>query len=280
MSVVIPCLNAAGTLSDQLEALARQTYADGWQLIVADNGSSDGSPDIARGYADRIDLTVIDVRDRRSPAYARNRAAIACQGDWLVFVDADDIVAPTFLEAMADALSRYEVVSAQAEVARLNKPWARVRQEFHTALRLPFPPHLPFGSSFGLGVRRALHEAVGGFDEDVRGIEDVDYTIRLQLAGAALHHEPRAIVHYRYRDTIAGIFLQAALYAEGFAQLEKRYRTARVGPLVTWPLRGWKGIAAVLPRIGGRAGRAELAWLAGWQLGRLRGSMRHGIAAG
>jgi len=280
LSVVVACLNAASTLPEQLDALSQQTFSGPWQLVVADNGSTDGSAEIVRSYSDRIDLIVVDAPARRNVAYPRNRGVEAATGDRLVFVDADDVVHPDFLATMADALEQHELVAAQGEVAKLNEPWTRVRTEFVEVPTLPFPPHLPFGSSFGLGVHRRLHEEVGGFDEDMRSLEDVDYCVRLQLAGAELHHEPRAVVHYRYRRTLPGIFEQASIYAEEFARIEKRYGTGSSRSLVTWPLRGWRGIALALPGASRKAGRARLAWQAGWQLGRLRGSVRHRVVAG
>src|SRR3954466_4740554 len=101
LSVVIPCLNAASTLGVQLAALTHQSWPGGWEVIVADNGSTDGSREIVEGYRDPLPgLGVGDAGGRRGQAHARNLGATAATGDALLFCDADDEVAPGWMEAL------------------------------------------------------------------------------------------------------------------------------------------------------------------------------------
>lgn len=66
-------LNEVDTLSDQLAALARQTYHHPWELIVSDNGSVDGTRQLAESWSDRLpDLRVADASDRKGLNHARN----------------------------------------------------------------------------------------------------------------------------------------------------------------------------------------------------------------
>src|SRR3712207_4277359 len=82
LSVVIPCLNAASTIAVQLAALSRQSWPGEWEVIVADNGSTDRSRRIAESYGDRLPgLRVVDASDRRGQAHARNLGAAAATGD-------------------------------------------------------------------------------------------------------------------------------------------------------------------------------------------------------
>jgi glycosyltransferase involved in cell wall biosynthesis len=281
LSAVMPCLDAQATIATQLDALSRQRWQPGWELVIADNGSNDATRAIVDRYGDRLPLRVVDASGRRGDGHARNVGAAAAGGSVLVFCDADDEVGDGWLEAIARALGEHEVVASLAETGKLNEPWARAaRDENPEGLpRLPFPPHLPFGSTYGLGVRREVHERVGGFDESLAALADVDYTIRLQLAGATIGFEPAAVVHYRQRDTLGGIHRQARMYARDFACLQKRYADGPVGRSWTWPARGWLGLLRALPEVRDRAGRARLAWLAGWQLGRIEGSVRYGVLA-
>ncbi|HQS98950.1 MAG: glycosyl transferase [Hydrogenophilales bacterium 16-64-46] len=85
-SVVIPAYNAAATLARAIESVRAQTWP-AHEIIVVDDGSSDASADIARGYGDAVRL----IRQVNSGvAVARNAGAAAASGDWLAFLDADD----------------------------------------------------------------------------------------------------------------------------------------------------------------------------------------------
>ena len=111
VSVVIPAYNAAATLAEQLEALAAQQYEDDWEVVIADNGSTDGTADLARRYRPRF--KALSARRRRAAA----RALLPAQrrGDSrprraAAYCDADDVVAPGWLQAMADAARHYDLI--------------------------------------------------------------------------------------------------------------------------------------------------------------------------
>ncbi|MEB3178485.1 MAG: glycosyltransferase, partial [Nostocaceae cyanobacterium] len=73
LSVILPCLNAANSIGAQIEALATQEYTDLWEIIVADNGSTDDTVAIVQEYQKRLDnLRIIDASARPGVAYARN----------------------------------------------------------------------------------------------------------------------------------------------------------------------------------------------------------------
>ena len=281
IAVVIAARNAAAMIAEQLQALAEAEPPPGeWEVILCDNGSTDGTREIAERYRARLPLRIVDGPDGPSIGGARNTGVAASDAEALIFCDADDVVSGMFLRAMAGALERHEAVGARAELQHLNSPWTRAPRDDLDGLRiLPFPPHLPFASGYGFGVHRRRHDDIGGFDETM-ALEDVDYSIRLQRAGVTLSYEPGAIVHYRVRSKLGEIGRQAFVYADGFALLQKRYGEGpRLSPWL-WPLKGWTHVLGALPGVTTRAGRARLVWRAGWQLGRIAGSIRHRVLAG
>jgi glycosyltransferase involved in cell wall biosynthesis len=283
LSVVIPCLNAEETIGEQLDALARQTWDQPWEVIVADNGSTDRTLAVVEEYRDRtLDLRVVDASRKPGAPFALNEGARVARGAALAFCDADDVVGEGWIAAMGTALAAHDLVAARQDATRLNPPWVREgRGEPAVARdlpRLPFPPYVPHAASCGLGVGRDLHEAIGGFDESTPILYDTDYCIRLQLAGAELHLASDAVVHYRYRSSFEGLYRQARSYAEHFALLQKRYAgDARIPGRWRLPLKGWKPILRSAAGIHRKAERVRLAWLIGWQVGRLRGSLRYRV---
>src|SRR5437764_14714569 len=100
LSIVMPLLNGERFLGEQLAALSAQEVEGGFEVLVCDNGSTDGSVSLAGSFADRLDLRVIDASARRGPTYARNMGAALAVAPSLVFLDHDDAAMPGYLEAM------------------------------------------------------------------------------------------------------------------------------------------------------------------------------------
>jgi glycosyltransferase involved in cell wall biosynthesis len=278
LSVIIPFLNAAHTIAAQLEALVNQSWPEPWELLVADNGSQDDSIRIIQGYAARLpNLRVVDASDRPGAAHARNVGARHASASTLVFCDADDEVGENWLAAMAAALTVHDFVACRIDVAKLNRGWVQHPQEYGLQ-ELWYPPYLPVAGGCGLGVKRRLHEAVGGFDETMRGavVEDSDYCVRIQQQGVPLVFVHDAVLHYRTRQGTGMTFRQARRWAAENVLLYKRYRgEERVRR--PWK-RYWSGWPRLLRRFATARGEAELREAIGklgWQLGLLLGSLKY-----
>ncbi len=283
LSVLLTCLNAADSIGGQLEAIAGQEWDGSWEVVVSDGGSTDGTPELVETFRGRLPgLKVLDASDARGIAHGFNVAAAGAEGGAFLFCEADDELAPGCLAAVGRALEQHELIACRGDVTRLNEPWVQAsRDPLEGLQRVWFPPYLEHASSMGLGVRRELFERLAGFDEDFEALQDADFCLRAQLAGAALVYVPEAVVYYRFRSRPGEIYRQGRLYAECFAQLQRKY-AGTGGPLSgrwLWPLRGWKPILRALPASVRRAGRGRLAFALGWQVGRLRGSLRHRVLA-
>ncbi len=277
-SVVIPCRDAAATLATQLAALAGQGVQGEWEVIVADNGSIDASRDVARSFADRLPrLRVIEAAARSGPGHARNAGAAAAAGEALVFCDADDEVAEGFLAAMAAGVERHGFVAARFELRRLNPPAFVKPHPQETGLNpYTYPPFLAHAGGAGLGVRRAVHRSVGGFDESLAALEDTDYCWRIQLGGTPLVSQPDAMVHVRLPRRLADTYRQMRLYGQHNVLLYRRYRGRGMPRLGPGPgISRWIKLALTTPALATARGRA--AWIAqlGWRMGRLRGCLRY-----
>lgn len=230
LSVVIPVRGGPRLLAEQLEALTRQSVAEPWEVIVADD-SDPGDDAIARvvaGFEGRLPGLRRVPAGARGAAHARNVGAAEARGDKIAFLDADDVAGDGWVAGMAAALERHPVVASRWEFTRLNSPevlTSRTPAQLRGPQRYVRPPYLDHAGGCGLGVRREAFEAVGGFDESWTLLEDTDLTWRLQLAGYGLAFEPAALVHIRFRATTQGSASQAFGYGKYNVLLYKRYRT-------------------------------------------------------
>ena len=207
VSVVIPCLNAAATIDQQLEAITHQISAP-LEVIIADNGSTDATLDIVRQYSDRLpQLKIVDASGRQGAGYARNIGVSAATGDYIAFCDADDVVAPGWLQALEQAFASHGFLACRFDLERLNPGRQNGLQDQGLQhFRIPF---LPFAGAGGLAIQRQLYERVGGFDENFTHLEDAEFCVRAQLAGVELVFVPEAVIYIRSSPATPKGFFEA-----------------------------------------------------------------------
>jgi len=294
VSVVVACLNGAATLGETLDSLAAQVWDRPWEIVFADNGSTDASVAIFEAEAARhpeLAMRLVDASARRSKSHALNLAIRAARGRSLLFCDADDTVAPGWLAAMGRALAAHPFVACRFDLARHNPDWIVGYRDPFQVDRLPVMPHAPFCPVAGgatLGMHRAVFEAVGGFDPAFATNEDIDFCIRAHLAGFRLRFVPEAVYNYRFRAELPAIYAQAFASARADALLRRRYVPDDPGRLdpgrwADWSLRtGRLAACALKTRLIGRRctelQRARFNERFGTALGDLAGALAHGVA--
>jgi GT2 family glycosyltransferase len=273
VSVVIACRNAASTLAVQLEALAGQECPVPWNVVISDNGSTDGSVALAERYASRLPgLTIVDSSQRKGAGHARNVGAQATDAPLLVFCDADDEVAPGWLAALVAALRAEAFVAGRFESTKLNDARvlrSRSLQQDDGLQCSPFGPDLPHAGGGNLGIRRTAFLSVGGFDVEVGYLEDTDLCWRIQLSGIRLVFCDQAVVHVRLRTSLRTMWTQGRLYGAAAALLERRYqRTALLGAAPRLP----DSVSRITPGsllslIRAQRSLGGLLWTLGWHVG-------------
>jgi glycosyltransferase involved in cell wall biosynthesis len=278
ISIIIPCYNAAQTISDQLDALEKQVLVEiqplDWEIIVVDNRSKDESCAIVASYQDRLpNLKIISAFDRPGASHARNMGAKVAQGEFLAFCDADDVVAETWVEAMYQALSRHDFVASRFDHEALNglKQGPQV-----SGLQGITPSFFCHAGGCGMGVKASIHGAVGGFAEDITLLEDMEYCFKVQVTGPRLFYAEEAIVYVRHRSTASSGFQQAWKWAVFFPLICKRYE--RFGLKKHSLLMMLKAYLGMIKRLIQGAFRGDLKpclWELGWRLGYVVGCIRH-----
>lgn len=202
ISVIIPVFNGQATLAGCLAALRQQTQPPD-EIIVVDDGSTDGSGDLAA----RFGATVLR-QPQAGPAAARNRGAQAATGALLLFTDADCLPAPTWVACMAAPFVNPAVAGVKG-VYRSHQPeWVArfVQQEYQERYdRMLGQPAIDFVDTYAAGYRREIFLQTGGFDTSfpTASVEDQEFSFRLAAQGYRLVYAPGAIVYHRHNRTVA-----------------------------------------------------------------------------
>ncbi len=280
-SVVIPVRNGGNWIAGQLGALARQTFAGRFEVIVSDNGSTDDTVPMVVQWEHRFArLTVVDSSIRPGVSTARNVGARAAATAKLLFCDADDVAAPGWVEAMSAGLDRFDLVGGVLRTDVLNSERLRRWGEPDTHDRLPVAlRYLPYAVGANIGVKTAVMNSLDGFDTAfVGGHEEVDFAWRAQQAGHTLGHIPDAIIDYRLRGDIRGLYRQRRASGRTSAQLQARYLATGAMP----PFSVAHDVRILLEHLTeGRAlldARQRGAWIGGlgWAVGRVKGTAAAG----
>jgi GT2 family glycosyltransferase len=214
ISVVIPTYQRRDSVLRLLGSLGTQSIPpEAYEVIVAVDGSSDGTTDAVRGFAAPYAVSALE-GPNRGRAGACNAGIRAASGDIVVLLDDDMEASPSFLSAHLRAhegpRARAVVGAAPIRVAAESPPFVRYMADgFRSRLeRMARPGYqLRFRDAYtgNFSARRQMLLAVGGFDEAFRiyGHEDYELTLRLQEAGAELIYSVDALAHQHYEKTFA-----------------------------------------------------------------------------
>ncbi|MGE0449788.1 MAG: glycosyltransferase family 2 protein [Vicinamibacterales bacterium] len=209
VSVVVPAYNAGRHLADAVDSVLTQTLSS-TEVIVIDDGSTDDTAAVAERIVSAHDGRVRLLRGPRAGvSAARNRGIAAARGRHIAFLDADDwYVQPTKLArqaAMLDARSDvgiihtgWQKVDIDGSVLAERRPWIQA-PVLDLEAWLLWQPALPSG----MMIRRTVLTEVGGFDESLRHLEDVDLALRIAAAGHATQWLDEVTVAYRQHDANA-----------------------------------------------------------------------------
>lgn len=192
ISCIIPVYNAERYLGETLDSVFSQTYRP-IEVIVVDDGSTDGT---AALLAERDDQITVISQSNAGPANARNRGLEAARGDFIAFVDGDDIWPPEKLSAqMACFVARPELDIC---LSHMESFWTPDLADLERQYNDPRAEAVTVGSVTQVMLaRRSLFDRIGGFDPSFRTGEDQDWYLRAAEAGAKIEILPE--IHVRRR---------------------------------------------------------------------------------
>lgn len=206
VSVIIPTYNNAQFVAQAVDSVLAQTYPD-FEVIIVDDGSTDDTQAALAGYDKRIRYIY---QENRGPAAARNHGYHVSSGDYLLFLDSDDLVPTDKLEVQVSFLEmRPEFGLVYSAWRQIDEGGTRILGEVRPSrqghlLREILCRRLFFFPGAAV-IRRECLEQVGLFDEALFGCEDADLWLRLAYAGYAFGYVDVPLFSYRvHSDSITG----------------------------------------------------------------------------
>ena len=229
ISVVVCTYNGARTIRDCLDAVEQLDYPD-YEVIVVDDGSTDGTAAIAREY----DCSLIQTANRGLGS-ARNTGMQAATGEIVAYIDDDAYPDPHWLAYLASTFLN----TPHAAVGGPNLPPSGDGWIAECVAHAPGGPahvlltdceaeHIP---GCNMAFRRRCIEEIGGFDPQFRAAgDDVDVCWRLQERGWTLGFSPAAMVWHHRRNSVRTYWKQQTGYGRAEAMLERKWPQKYNGP--------------------------------------------------
>jgi glycosyltransferase involved in cell wall biosynthesis len=181
VSIIVPAYNAERTITETIESLLKQTFSD-FELIIINDGSTDKTVEVVEAISDPR-IKVFSYENGGLPV-ARNRGMARATGEFLTFIDADDLWTPDKIESQVEALrSNPEAGVAYSWTAFINEKseylyaWEPLHYQGNVYRDLLYRNFISSGSN--IMVRREYAAAAGEFDPTLKSVEDWDYYIRL-----------------------------------------------------------------------------------------------------
>ena len=186
ISVIIPVYNGEAFLAEAIQSVLNQNFLP-IEIVVVDDGSTDNTKQIALGFGDQIIYTK---KENGGVASARNRGIELAKGDFIAFIDADDLWLLNKTETQISILENpgIEIVIGFTQMMALDKDVQR--------MQLNPEPMLIYqlGSTM---IRKSVFEIIGNFDETMILSEDTDWFFRAMEAGISIELHKDVVQYYR-----------------------------------------------------------------------------------
>ena len=234
VTVIVPAYNASSFISDALESLLKQTLSR-WECIIVDDFSTDSTLDIIAKYLSKDSrFKCITHSQNLGLAASRNSGIWSAAGPYVTFLDADDFFLPNALESRLAALTFGEHEAGSYSdwdsplFSEANLSWRpnrkpRARAEYLDILNSPWST--PFIATSPI-LRIDLVRRIGGFNEDLRSGEDIDFFGRILRSGW----------HFTYSHTLDVVYRQRP---DSLIQLQVGDHTAAAAGAIRWRNQAW-----------------------------------------
>ena len=235
LSIVIPVYNCARYVQATLDSISQQSFTD-YEIIVVDDGSTDGTAEILRSYSEHEPRLVIETIAHRGIVAALNTGFAKARSDLIVRIDADDLMAPSRLERQLAFINDhpkvgasgtyYRIIDENGNVCGSHEPPFCSQEAVELFISNGGNPIYPAPS---MVLRKSVVDSLGGFREEFAQTEDVDLLMRMIRSGFEVIIQPEYLTYFRYHsgsvsaNNIRRQYFQKQLIFENF----HRYRAGK-----------------------------------------------------
>lgn len=207
VSIIIPVYNKGAYIKETLDSALAQSYTK-IEIVLVNDGSTDGSLAILREYADRFpDIVRLINSENRGVSAATNLGIEAAKGEYLQFLDADDLMSADKIEG------QIQLLSGKGKKTLATCEWVNFKDDIHQYSRVPYGVFRDFASGLDLLLRfwnhqemmaissylthRDLIQQAGPWDEPLTINQDGEFFCRILLKAKEVLFEPNGTVFYR-----------------------------------------------------------------------------------
>ena len=233
-SLISPTFDRPEEVREFIASAAAQSYdRSDFEVLLADGTPKDGLRSTVETTSNASGLPVVFLHEDYLPVSdARNLAAHHAQGDYLIFLDSDCLLPADYLQQVATGLEVHGwdafggPDAAPADFSPLQKAISFSMTSFWTTGGIRggtrrTATYYPRG--FNMGMKRAVFDAVGGYDGNFKTGEDIDLSIRIQQAGYRVGLIPGAVVWHKRRSTLKQFFKQVRRFGSARWALAQRH---------------------------------------------------------
>lgn len=240
VSVIIPAYKAEDLILETLMSVKAQTYPE-WEIIVIEDASQDRTEEIVRDFgniAGNNRVQYIRHQENQGPSGARNTGMQQARGEYLAFLDCDDIWKENHLEAAVNKLEASQADFAYSTVQvfahknnQLLNTWGPTKEELEQFPASLFPRNYIQPST--VVMKKSIVDSVGFFDQNpnLRGVEDLDYWLRIAAGKFKFVCVPGISCWYRKMESSLTSRVEQTL--EKHARVQRKHRNLSIIPTAT-----------------------------------------------
>lgn len=220
VSIITPTYNRAARLRECLTHLLHQTYKNFEVCVVNDGGA--GVAQVVEAFG-ALKIRLFEFASNHGQVRCRNKALEMAQGECIAFCDDDDLFLPNHISALVQQLSQYDLAYSDVEIVAEDEG-----NDLKENLLFSFDckPELFARTNFIIPssaiYRRALHDRLGGFDEEAKDYWDWDWFLSVSKAGKIVH-VPEVTVRYRFNLSKDNLSIHPETYAHHLEYLCRKH---------------------------------------------------------